>query len=401
MHEGPLYTSLFSMEHFIPFSKNDLGRLLSAKFTDHKQRDDFARFCVLIGSVYHYRMYSILEEFKASYLPLDPDRNIGLIQTYTSGMTESLGKKAFADLESILTAGNYTKITGEKLKEAFAQTSPRGLDLKVNTEVYELLNLYYRGEHDDRMEKKEFLFRKHYEFSVYDRVIIVFSMKETPVSPKDDDERHFEKGRLYLKLFKNVPTVDLEMLFPDTKIVIRTFDQVKVIVPLAAGAVTTLYKIISYITNAGNPVHLWSQIGFWILIGSLFGVALKAFLGYKNTVEKYLKTLTSSLYFQNLDNNSGVFTNLLDDAEEEECKELILAYYFLLAEKNGGLSLDELDKTVEAFFLKELGVKLDFEVDDALRKLREFGLLSDEKRLEVLPLDRSLPKLDDMWKALV
>tara|TARA_B110001469_G_C9327329_1_gene174897 strand:- start:313 stop:468 length:156 start_codon:yes stop_codon:yes gene_type:complete len=42
-----------------------------------------------------------------------------------------------------------------------------------------------------------------------------------------------------------------------------------------------------------------------------------------------MKTLTDNLYFKNLDNNTGVFHRLIDAAEEEG-KEVILAYYFLL-----------------------------------------------------------------------
>ena len=47
-----------------------------------------------------------------------------------------------------------------------------------------------------------------------------------------------------------------------------------------------------------------------------------------------MKALADSLYFKNLDNNAGVFHHLVDAAEEEEFKEAVLAYYFLLtAEK--------------------------------------------------------------------
>ena len=152
---------------------------------------------------------------------------------------------------------------------------------------------------------------------------------------------------MYLKLFKNVPSVDLEMLFPDIKIKILPIDQAKVVVPLVIGSITTIYKTIAYIHSDGNPSHLWVNIGFWILIVSLFLIAFQGFMDYKKTIEKYLKNLTTSLYFQNLDNNSGVFKYLLDDAEEEECKEIILAYYFLLNEKDQNHDEKSLDVRIE------------------------------------------------------
>ena len=52
----------------------------------------------------------------------------------------------------------------------------------------------------------------------------------------------------------------------------------------------------------------------------------KQFNNYKNCKLSFMQTLTENLYFENLDNNAGVFHRLIDDAEEEECKEAILVY---------------------------------------------------------------------------
>src|SRR5437868_3174186 len=38
---------------------------------------------------------------------------------------------------------------------------------------------------------------------------------------------------------------------------------------------------------------------------------------------------TRSLYFQTLDSNAGVLMRLLDEAEEQECRETLLAYFCL------------------------------------------------------------------------
>lgn len=387
-------------EHFIPFSKRELSSRLTTNFTDKTEKDDFAHFCGIIGSVYHFQFHSILEDFKTAYASIDPDRNPLTLSLPSEPEILQFENDALSSLNSILIAGNYSQITPDQLQVAFGKASPWGLNLKVDTEAYEVLSLYYRGEHPDQLDKKKFFINKYYDFSVYDRVVLVFKLKET-TDDNPNTMHQFVKGKVYLKLFKNVPAVDLEMLFPDTKIVIRSFDKVKVIAPLAAGIMTTAYKILGYIMKEGNPVHLWTQIGFWVLIGSLFGVALKGFLGYKNTVQKYLKTLTTSLYFQNLDNNSGVFKHILDEAEEEECKELILAYYFLLVQRTKITSIEKLDECVEDFFRTEYGFEIDFEVDDAIRKLTEMGLLSDEKSLTVVPLRNALTKLNSMWDDFV
>lgn len=386
-------------ERFIPFSKKEISGVLSKKLTDPKEREEFLRFCQMIGNTYHFKFYQILEDFKTAYGPVDPDNSGHAPARPVAG---EAGKPtdvvALRELRSLLTAGNYNQINDRQLQEAFGAASPWGLDLKVDVSRYEVLELFYRGEHLDQYQRKWFVFQKKFEFPVYNRVVLAFRLKEGSAGDDDVLSRRFSKDKLYLKLFKNVPTVDLEMLFPDTKIVIRSIDQAKVVLPLAAGSITTVYKIASYILRAGNPIHLWSQIGFWVLVGSLFGIALKGFLGYKNTVEKYLKTLTTSLYFQNLDNNSGVFKYLLDDAEEEECKELILAYFFLFTQRIANPSAAALDACIEAFFKEELNTELDFEVEDALRKLAELGLMDETQGLGVLPLPKALARLSDLWR---
>jgi len=67
----------------------------------------------------------------------------------------------------------------------------------------------------------------------------------------------------------------------------------------------------------------------WALAAGGIGYGYKSFYGYQQTRQRYHLTLTQSLYFQNLDNNAGVLFRLLDEAEEQECRESLLAYYFL------------------------------------------------------------------------
>ena len=47
------------------------------------------------------------------------------------------------------------------------------------------------------------------------------------------------------------------------------------------------------------------------------GYSYKSWATYKSTKEKYSLNLTQSLYYQNLDNNAGVLTHLMDEAEEQ------------------------------------------------------------------------------------
>ena len=46
-----------------------------------------------------------------------------------------------------------------------------------------------------------------------------------------------------------------------------------------------------------------------------------------NTKRRYMLNMTQSLYYQNLDNNAGVLLRLLEEGEQQEACEAILAYF--------------------------------------------------------------------------
>ena len=86
------------------------------------------------------------------------------------------------------------------------------------------------------------------------------------------------------------------------------------------------------------------------------GVAIYLFIGrqlmrYRFKKIQFLQALTDNLFFRNLDNNAGTIHRILDDALEEEVKEAILAYRFLL---DRPATEAELDTRVESWFATRL-----------------------------------------------
>ena len=133
-------------------------------------------------------------------------------------------------------------------------------------------------------------------------------------------------------------------------------------------------------------------------------ITFKIFFKYRIAKEKHQAKLMKTFYFHNLDNNAGVFDFLVQEAEEEECKEALLAYYFLLTERNANgepFTEEELDRRIEQWMEERFGMTLNFEVDDALRKLEEKKLLvKDGDRYRVPPIDETLIRLDELWDAV-
>jgi hypothetical protein len=137
-----------------------------------------------------------------------------------------------------------------------------------------------------------------------------------------------------------------------------------------------------------------------VLLAGVFalgGYLWKQFSNFKNRKLRFMQALTQNLYFKNLDNNAGVFHRLANDAEEEESKEAILAYYFLLtAEKSLGKAA--LDKAIENWFETRWNCAIDFEIDDALQKLLTLGLVKeDDGRFNAIPVAEGIRLLDQRW----
>ncbi len=389
--------AVIGRENFIPVNKSEIAAHLQKRIQGKKEQKLFYEFCTLISSIFHFQYHASLEKLKELYIPYDPDTDKLMVSLNSKAGEENRIREAemYRLIEKLLEAGNYTRITHESLDKAFSGVSPWGIELDVDFSSYERYAVYYKGERRDIYEKRFLHKKKRYEFEVYGRVFFLFRLKENAVNPADNALR---SDKVYLKIFKNVPELDMEMLFPNMKIHIRWIDKAKVIIPLVAGGISSIYKIISYVLIQGNPVRLWTQVGFWTLVGSFFIFALKSFMNYKNTVERYLKTLATSLYFQNLDNNRGVITYLTDEAEEQECREAILAYFFLAQETEKKQTLQSLDERIEQFFREEFSIDIDFEVDDAVRKLQELSLIEKKgKSLKAVPLRRALRILDKRW----
>jgi hypothetical protein len=130
---------------------------------------------------------------------------------------------------------------------------------------------------------------------------------------------------------------------------------------------------------------------------ALGGFVVRQWVKFQRQSLLYQKQLADNIYFRNVNNNAGIFDYLIGAAEDQDCKETFLAYHFLLAPGDRPLQ-NELDRRIEGWLRQTFGVDVDFECDDALAKLDRLGLLRrDGDRLSVLPLDKALVRLDQLW----
>jgi hypothetical protein len=385
-------------EHFIPLRKADLVRLLADDaHLAGIQRQQFLQLCTLLNATFHYMFHELLEELKDLYAPFDPDSVTAKPHAMSPEQREELVPRLFDGFVRLLKCANYHRLTRDEIGEAAKAASDWGVRLKVDFDAFERMEVYARGDIVSERTRRHWRNRfrvETVEVPIYQRLIVMFRIGEARLL-----EREINRDAVYIKIFKNIPKQDLDMLLPGTHFHMTLLDRGKILLPTLSGVAIAAIKLAKgalLVAFAG----FYGMLAFLGLVGGTIGYGVKSFLGYLRTKDKYQLSLTRSLYYQNLDNNAGVLYRLLDDAEEQEFREAVLAYA-LLRRKAGpeGWPIARLDREAEAYLSEVLGFHVDFEVHDALDKLERLGCAEKTQsgRWRAVPLEQALVQLDRAW----
>jgi len=390
-------------EHYIPLRKSDLvALLLSDKKLPYEQREDFKQFCKLISAVFHFEYLERLERLKDDFAPFDPDSQTRPLKPLNLDQREKKLEELFAEFRSLMERANFKRLTEDDVKAATeGGASDWGINMAVDFNVFEQLELYHRGDGlVKRTKRHAIFFWKKIEKKVDSYGRLVLMMKLRPHKRLGDN---IDTKAVFLKLFKDIPKLDLEMVLPGTRMQMPKAQKGKLGASLLGTIGYGIYKVwFDIITAAkmavGGALSFAGQaaLGPLVLLG---GYGYKQYAGYQITKQTYSKMLTESLYYQNLDNNAGVLTQLLDEAEGQECREAILAYFCLLEHAPPqGWTAPMLDDYVEMYLEGNANLKVDFEIGDALDKVERLGVVEKHGEFyKAVPLATALERLDYRW----
>jgi hypothetical protein len=393
--------------YFIPFTREQITKMLLDKGKlDNDQFDKFEQFCLLLNSIYHFEFHRDLEELKSTYRNFNPDVEITAKEEENFNF-EKIEDKFNSALIRTLTEGNFEKVSNENLHAAMEEEGIFPVSCVIDFDVFEYYEIYFQGTRTSKEEIKTWIpFKsKEIEFKLYDRIVFFYKVKNQEFFESNPKKtKPGIPGKIYIKFFRNIPESDLEMMFPNPKPEMKFIHKMQIFLPLLAGFGVLIQKTIigpKFYNTGTNPLEEGLSFGNYGLIALLIvlgGYVLRTFLGYKNVVQSFLGEIAQSLYFKDKGNNQGVFSMLIDSAEEQECKEALMAYYFLLTTKKK-MNQEQLDDNIEEWLDQDYDTKIDFEIDDALSKLEKLGLMSQDKDglLTVVSIDKALEKLDYIW----
>lgn len=393
-------------EHYIPIRKGDLIRLfLKDGKMSLEEHEPFEQFCKILSSIFHFEYLTQLEEFKDSYAPFDPDSETKPLFPPSPDQRDRLQDRVFDSFVSLMERANFKHLTKEDIQAAIeGGASDWGLDMDVDFNAYERFEMFVRGDNKGKRYKRSMwkLWRlEEKEVDQYQRLAFIIKLRKHKRLPVQVDTSH-----IFLKVFKDIPKLDLEMILPGTQMRMPKFTKYSFGGTLLGGLVGVIWQVGVQLWAAvkslfiGGAAVAAGTIGIlWAPIAGLLGFGYKQWYTYSVYRQRYTLQLTESLYFQNLDNNVGVLTRLLDEAEEQEFRETILAYFFLWKHApEQGWTADQIDDYVEMYLEGAANLKIDFEIGDSLAKLERFKLVEQTNgHYRAVPLPQALEALDYLW----
>ena len=382
-------------QQYIPVSRAKVkDAVFQVDGIDEEMRDGLAKMSEMLEAIWHHSSHEGLENLKRLYEDMDPDQ-IGVANV-------DGGEEFLSAFEEFLINGNWEEISEEEMQEALEGEDVFPISLVVRFDELKTMRLYKLGEiwiEDERTSifglKKEAV-----TIHAFDRIIQILEFHDESWFAERKRMKHYQgdegKG-LHLRLFKIIPKLDLETIFPNTSPQMRNLDKIKIFVPLIGGIVTLAMKFGPLLFGGGTGDTSLSVLGG--LLSALGMYVLKSYMSYQKTRERYQTQVSKDLYFKGQANNAAVLNMIVDLGEEQEVKEALLAYVFLHVESGKRYNEKQLDDRIEGWLLDTFGYDIDFEVDDALGKLVNMRLLikAEDETLSVLPIDEALAILDDYW----
>lgn len=431
-------TATADRESFIPYTREELIDLC---IEDGKLANDdipkFRAFCELLAAYSNFQFHKHLETLKANYAPFDPD-NLDPAANVAEAVPSDIKENRFVEtLRYTLESANYRELDDAAIQEAIANSALVDLKTDIDFNDFDQVVFYHRGSTPTEIELTRFyVWKKKIQTAVFTNVVLGIKFKDASyfqTQKRKVEKLNFKPGLMYLYMYKNIPKYDLELLFPNVKLDMNLIDRLLFIVPALAAFASVLFKALPnlillvgllLLLGLGPSYAQWVGVyedevkdfmpilfAFFSLSVALGGFAVKQYFGYQTRRMKFMKDVMDTLFFKNMASNASVFYTVVDAAEEEECKEIILVYYHLLTQATE-LTPAALDATIEGWLAqKDNTVGVNFDIARTVERMQAVRIplgeadtdatalarIDEQGYCRVLSLDDAKRVLDKIW----
>ncbi len=407
-------------EKFLPLTRNALiDRLTARAVWPSGQAAEARRFFRYLDFWRHQSYVARLLDLELTYEPFSPDSDLLITRKFTGEERIAMQKTLVAQVRALLVNANFTEIDKSQV-EILTQGSFYGLDLSCDLSVFDEVAIFYRGAstrtETRRDARRLYLRSQEFDVPIFRRLFVLFKLKPFEVRVAEVmAEQHCERRQaerfvrrlrkslpagtssdfVYMKLFKNIPHTDLEMVFPNTQVKFRFRDKLKLGFTAGSGVGMGVAGAVSKLAIAATPFGLAGAAA------AFAGVAARQVANIVGQRNKYMMTLAQNLYFHAMADNRGVLTLLADRAAEEDVKEEMLLYSVLAKQPANVRDLDEIDAAIERYLKATFGFDANFDIDDALKRLIDDGIVTqapDGSLVTLSPAEAAL-RIDALWDA--
>ena len=407
-------------EKFIPLTRHALiDRLTVAKLWPGGDQAEARKFFRYLDFWRHQTYVAKLLELEHTYEPFSPDSDLLITRKLTGDERITLQKQLVEQVRTLLVNANFTEIHASQI-EVLSKGSHYGLDLSCDLSVFDEVAIFYRGsaetKHTRRNVRQLYMRKEEFALPIFRRLCVLFKLKPFDVRVAEVmaelkcERRKAEKlvtklrsalppgttsDLVYLKLFKNIPHTDLEMIFPNTRVKFRLADKLKFGVTASSGVGMGIAGAMTKLAVAATPIGM---AGAAVAVGGVCARQVANFVGQRN---KYLVKMSQNLYFHSMADNRGVLTLLADRAADEDVKEELLLYSVLAKQTATIRDLDEIDAAIERYLKTTYGIEADFDIDDALKRLIDDGIVRQlaDGTLETLSPTAAAARIDVLWDS--
>lgn len=350
-------------ERFIPFSKEQLLRLLIQEFhSSPTEKAALEEFSVQMDSctVFHY--HHLLARLQALYDPINPDRETLDQPSLTDPQRLSNEQEVLRALEPLLAQANFSPLSEDALAYALVVHHPQDeVQVTINLDQYIYMQFWALGQRVGQIPRKSSAGSKRGFFKsppaerrYFKRVVLAARTK---------------RGHLVLKSFKDTPLEGLEQLLPELKVrtpaLQRALLNLTLVVSGVAFFVNVAMVMLSDLKMATSLLLL--------LFAAFMGLRASKMFGQRRSVQAL--ELAHMLYYRSTSNNSELLSALALRAQDEHVKEALLAHSFLARRPPGAQGPPEetsrwLQSEVENWLLAQSGCEVAFNGTRALGHLQ-------------------------------
>ena len=380
---------------FIPLTRQAVIADLCHDPKNRNETDVFALVALRLQR-HRNRGYRVLaEEMRRCYLPFSPDRDTVRALSFAPEEMAAMETRLSNLTAHLLNRANYQRLNTIEINEILNAVSPYSLRIQVDLEEYDELQVYVRDTYFEtrsvRRPETLYLLKAHYEVRVFRRLFVLLKLKSEEdrakewAAQKEISERRALKEvrrrrkslppdstseHIYIKVFKDMVQHDLQILFPLRVVQFRPFDKMKFYATAGGGTLVGIFTTTGKVLAATNPITLLGAMA------GFAGLLVRQVTKFFNQRTQYMMELAQKLFFHNLANNRAALALLLDRAEEEDVKEDLITLYFHAGETLDSRELAGRKRTIDEMIAKRYDAAVDFELDDALSRLEEDGVVT-------------------------